>query len=108
MNSRDKGKRGELEFAAWLRERGVEARRGIQFRGGADSPDVVSDLSAVHWEVKRVERGSFYSWLAQAQRDAGSKLPVVAHRRNRGDWIAILPLEALLPLLPRSPEPEVW
>ena len=30
MNSRDKGKRGELELAAFLRERGIEARRGGQ------------------------------------------------------------------------------
>lgn len=35
MNSRNKGKRGEREFAALLREHGFDARRGQQFAGGA-------------------------------------------------------------------------
>lgn len=56
MNSRDKGKRGEREFASLLREHGFDARRGQQFAGGADSPDVVSDaLAWLHVEVKRVQ-----------------------------------------------------
>ena len=104
MNSREKGKRGELELAEFLRERGVEARRGIQFKGGADSPDVVTDLPGVHFECKRVEAGSLYTWLAQATRDAGdSRIPVVAHRRSRQDWVAILPLDALISLLKDRP-----
>jgi len=104
MNSREKGKRGELELAEFLRERGIEARRGIQFKGGADSPDVVTDLPGVHFECKRVEQGSLYAWLAQATRDAGdSRIPVVAHRRSRQDWVAILPLDALISLLKDRP-----
>lgn len=100
MNSRDKGARGERELAHFLKDRGIEARRGQQFSGGADSPDVVSDLKHVHFECKRVEAGNPYVWLAQAVRDAGdSKLPVVAHKRNNKDWIAILPLDVLIDLL---------
>jgi len=100
MNSRAKGARGERELAEWLRERGVSARRGQQFSGGTESPDVVTDLKHVHFECKRVEAGNPYDWLAQAQRDAGTnKIPVVAHKRNRKEWIAILPLEELLWLL---------
>lgn len=99
INSRHKGKCGELELAAFLRERGIQARRGQQFSGGPDSPDVVTDLAGVHFESKRCERGNPYEWLAQAIKDAAGKLPVVAHRRNRQDWIAILPLDALLDLL---------
>ena len=42
MNSKRKGKAGELEAAAELRRvLGVEARRGVQHAGGPDSPDVV-------------------------------------------------------------------
>ena len=38
LNSRRKGKVGEREFAGLLREHGFDARRGVQFAGGADSP----------------------------------------------------------------------
>ena len=39
MNSRRKGAVGEREIAKYLREHGfTEARRGQQFKGGADSP----------------------------------------------------------------------
>lgn len=99
MNSRSKGKRGELEIAAYLRERGHEARRGQQFSGGGDSPDVVSSLTNIHLEVKRVEAGNPYVWLAQAIRDAGQKMPVVVHKRNRQDWIAVVRLDDLMALL---------
>ncbi len=100
MNSRTKGKNGELELAAFLREHGFEARRGQQFSGGGDSPDVVHNIPGVHLECKRVEQGNLYDWMAQAIRDANpADIPVVAHRRNRRDWVAILPLENLLDLL---------
>lgn len=102
MNSRDKGKRGEREFAAFLRERGVEARRGQQFSGGDDSPDVVHDIPGVHFEVKRCESGSLYSWLAQAIGDAAGKMPIVAHRRNNKEWVAILPMADLLTLIGKA------
>lgn len=104
INSRAKGARGERELAEFLRAHSIEARRGQQFSGGADSPDVVTSLPGVHFECKRVEAGNPYVWLAQAQRDAGSKnIPVVAHKRNGKDWMAILPLEALLTLLKDRP-----
>lgn len=102
MNSRSKGKRGELELAAYLREHGVEARRGQQFAGGTNSPDVVTSLDGVHFECKRTERTDLYGWMAQATADAGSKLPVVAHRKNNGEWLAVLPLDKLLELLKRG------
>lgn len=99
--SRAKGKRGELELAAYLRERGIEARRGQQFSGGAGSPDVVHNLPGVHLECKRCESGNLYDWLAQAKRDAGASgaLPVIAHRKNNREWVAILPLNELLEIL---------
>jgi Holliday junction resolvase len=100
INSRQKGARGEREFAENLRSLGFDARRGQQFSGSPDSPDVITNIPGVHFEVKRVERGSLYAWLAQAQKDAGAgQIPVVAHRRNNGGWIAILPMGHLLELL---------
>jgi Holliday junction resolvase len=98
INSRAKGARGELELAAVLKEYGYEARRGQQFSGGSDSPDVVTDLPGIHIECKRVEAGNLYNWLEQAQRDAKGKTPVVMHRRTRKDWVCILTLEDFLKL----------
>jgi Holliday junction resolvase len=105
MNSREKGKRGEREFAEYLRERGFDARRGQQFSGGADSPDVVTNIPGIHFEVKRRESGSLYEWLSQAIKDAGfGKTPIVAHRKNQKEWVAILPMANLLALLSLSSE----
>jgi hypothetical protein len=99
LNSRRKGKGGELEFAELLRSHGYEARRGVQFLGGPQSPDVIHNIPGIHFEVKRCEAGNLYVWLAQAIRDAGDNTPIVAHRRNDRDWVAILPMWALLGLI---------
>jgi Holliday junction resolvase len=101
ISSRAKGKRGELELAAFLEERGYPAKRGQQFKGGGDSPDVICpDLDGIHIECKRVEIGNPYNWLAQAQADAldTGKTPVVMHRKNKQEWLAILTLEDFLNL----------
>ena len=45
---------------------------------------------------------SGYDAVAQAKRDAGDKLPVVAHRRNACEWLAILRLTDLLAILRES------
>ena len=100
MNSRDKGKRGELELSHFLTEHGFPARRGQQFSGSPDSPDVICKSLPFHFEVKRTECLSLYPAMQQAVNDAGeSSVPLVAHRRNRREWLAILRLDDLLELL---------
>jgi Holliday junction resolvase len=94
INSRTKGATGERELAKKLTETfGCEARRGQQFKGGADSPDVVTSLDGVHFECKRVERFNLYKALEQATRDAGEKVPVVCHRQSRKDWVLVVKLD---------------
>lgn len=94
MNSRAKGARAEREMAKeWVRVFGGQARRGQQFAGGTDSPDVISSHENLHLEVKRVEAGNPYVWMDQAVRDAGDKVPVVLHRRNGRDWLLIVRLD---------------
>jgi len=94
--SRDKGQRGEREFAAELsRVLGCEAHRGRQYHGGQDAPDVKTDLEGVHWEVKRCESLSLYPAMEQAVGDAGEDVPVVAHRRNNRKWLVVLELDDL-------------
>jgi Holliday junction resolvase len=90
MNSCQKGKRGEREWAAWLREYlGVLAARGRQHSGSPDSPDVISEID-VHFEVKRTERLSLYEAIGQAIRNAGERVPVVVHRRSRDEWLLVI------------------
>lgn len=86
INSREKGKAGEREFAALCRERGFEnARRGQQFNG-LDGQDVVG-LDGIHIEVKRVERLNIDEAMKQSIRDSKEgEIPIVAHRRNREEW----------------------
>ena len=100
MNSDSKGKRGELEFAHYLTENGHPARRGQQYSGSPDSPDVVCPSLPLHFEVKRTERLRLHQAMQQAVDDAGQgKVPVVAHKANRKPWIAIMHLDDLLALM---------
>lgn len=89
--SRDKGKRGERELAALLREYGYDAKRGVQYKGGTDSPDVTG-LPGIHIECKRVEALRLYDALTQAKADAGDNMPVIIHRKNDCEWVVIQPL----------------
>jgi Holliday junction resolvase len=95
--SRNKGKSGERELARELqRVLGVAARRGVQYAGGTDSPDVVTDIGNIHIECKRTECFRLYEALEQSIRDAGeSKVPVVMHRPNHRPWVVVLRLDDL-------------
>ena len=108
MNSRNKGKVGEREFASLLRENGFDARRGQQFAGGSESPDVVSDaLAWLHVEVKRVQNLNLTAACAQAEGDQArlgsngrKKLAwIVAHRRNHAPWLITMRAEFFFELL---------
>jgi hypothetical protein len=88
MNSKLKGGRGEREFAALCRDEGYSnVQRGQQFQGGIDSPDV-KGLHGIHIEVKRAERLNVNEAMHQSIQDSeGKAVPIVAHRRNREDWL---------------------
>lgn len=92
-----KGKVGEREAAAEIaRLFNVEARRGCQFAGGPSSPDIVTEIAGVHFEVKRVELFRLYEALEQAQGDSAEhEVPVVLHRKNDQPWVAVVKLDDL-------------
>lgn len=98
MNSRDKGKRGELEAAHLLKEYGYDARRGQQFSGANGDADVVG-LPGIHIEVKRVEKLNIENAVEQSVRDAreGEK-PIVLHKKNRRKWLVTMPFEEWIEL----------
>ena len=90
--SRNKGKRGERELAARLREYGYDTRRGQQYCGANGDADVIG-LPGIHIECKRTERLSLYDAVAQAKADARKgEMPVVIHRKNNSEWLVIQPL----------------
>ena len=94
--SREKGKRGEREVAQILREHGFEGRRGVQYHGGPDSPDVTG-LPGFHLEVKRVEALRLWDSYSQAVDDAADgEIPAVVHRSNDKPWIIIMGFEDFL------------
>lgn len=92
VNSRNKGAAGEREFCKFLETKGFQARRTQQYCGNTgDAADIVCpDLAEFHFEVKRVEKLNIDKALEQAIRDSGARTPVVAHRKNRGDWLITL------------------
>lgn len=98
MNSREKGKRGEIELAHELERFGYPARRGRQFCGLNGEPDVVG-VPGLHIECKRVERLDLEAAMHQSERDARpNELPVVIHRRNRENWKVTLRLDEFMRL----------
>lgn len=98
MNSRAKGKRGELELAQYLRNKGhLEARRSAQHCGKTgDAPDIVG-VDGLHIECKRVEQFRDDVSLQQAERDSrAGDLPIVMYRRNGEEWKALTRLDTFL------------
>ena len=96
-SQRDKGKQGEREVSKIAREHGfTDARRGQQYHGGGDSPDVIG-IPGIHPEVKRVEKLNLKAAMDQSVRDAADgEIPVVIHRRSREPWYITLSYESFL------------
>lgn len=95
--SRDKGKRGERQFASLCRQEGYDARRTAQVRGDRDGAADVEGLPGIHVEVKHVEKMHLYDWIGQSVRDAEKSkdggIPIVAHRKNNADWLITMRAE---------------
>jgi hypothetical protein len=87
--SRRKGKTGELEAAAFLRELfGWTTRRSQQHAGLSDSADLrVEQTPGLWWEVKRVERLNVPRTMRVAVAQCGRRTPVLMHRPSRSEWL---------------------
>ena len=98
MNSRNKGKRGELALVKKLNEFGFKTRRGQQY-SGLGVADVIG-IDGLHIECKYTAKGhgNTYEWVEQAVRDAKGLIPVVMHKKvsenSRGnEWLVTMRLE---------------
>ena len=94
MNSRAKGKRGELEAVRVWRSYGYqEVRRGVQYNGADGSADIIG-IPGIHCEVKRVEHLDLAKALRQSMLDSWAagkgELPIVMHRRNNCPWFVTM------------------
>ena len=98
-SERRKGKSGELEVAAIFTDAGFDCDRtpnsgALRIRG-----DLHGDLP-VHVEVKRQEVARPWLWAEQAATDAGAGARwLVAMRRSRSPWLAMMPLDEAVRLL---------
>ena len=98
-SERRKGAGGELEVARIFQAAGFSCDRtpnsgGLRLRG-----DLHGDLP-VHVEVKRQETARPWLWAAQARADSPAGATwLVAMRRSHDEWLAMLPLVAVVRLL---------
>ena len=113
MNSREKGKRGEIALSHILNAYGYETRRGQQFSGANGDADVVG-LPGIHIECKRVEHLNIDKALQQSIEDCYADelrqgidlIPAVFHRSNddrkkdstKGVWKVTLRLKDFMEL----------
>ena len=94
MNSKAKGKRGELEAAELLRSLGFDkTRRSAQYCGNTGEADDLIGIEGLHIEVKRCEQIRIMDWIQQAERDSTGKgsTPVVMFRRSKEPWYVAMP-----------------
>lgn len=102
INSKRKGKTGELELAKKLKEYGYDTKRSVQYNGKDGQADVVG-LPHIHCEVKRVEKLNLYDAMEQAKRDAKhGDLPAVFHRKNRCNWMVTMELTDFMKIYERG------
>lgn len=101
--SRTKGKVYERHVSNTLKAMGHTTRRGVQFQGGPDSPDVVG-IKGIHIECKHMAKVNVHAAMKQAAADAGESVPAVFHRVNRGIDCVTIPLDRLPEFLDRWDE----
>lgn len=95
INSKNKGKRGELAWSRFCRGFGYDVRRTAQFCGNneAGAADCVG-IKGVHQEVKFVERLNIQDAMDQSIRDArlaqNGEIPIVAHKRSNCEWLVTM------------------
>lgn len=107
INSRAKGARGERQWRDFLRESGFDARRGQQFCGSPDSPDVVCKALPFHFEVKCVQALNIDKAMLQAIKDSSGRPPVVAHRKDHCDWMITMKAQDWMELVKMALPPNV-
>ena len=94
VNSKNKGKRGELELVHELKARGYDVRRTAQYCGNTgDASDLVG-IPNIHIECKVREKHNIYDYIAQVDRDKkDDELGCVFIKSNRKKWLVLMDLD---------------
>lgn len=83
--SRTKGHNFEREMAKHFQKLGfIKARRGIQYRDGAECPDVVN-VGDIWVECKIGARPNIKAAMEQASKACGRMRPIAITKWNRGE-----------------------
>ena len=102
INSKKKGKSGELEVMHLLKERGYNnVRRTAQYCGNNGEEDVgdLTGLDYMHIEVKRVQNLNLYNAYLQAKRDSkNNNRHLVFHRKNNQKWLVSMDFDTFIEL----------
>lgn len=102
INSKQKGKRGELQIASLFREWGYDAHRSAQYKGNTGQAPDIEGVPYIHCEVKFQERMSLYDWMEQSENDARAEgagnLPVVIHKANNKPVLVTMTFESWIQL----------
>lgn len=98
INSKLKGKNGELEFCRLCHAEGYnDVHRTAQYRGNTGQAGDVEGLEGIHVEVKRNERLNILEAMEQSVRDCEAsgkgETPIVAHRKNNSPWLITMRAE---------------
>ena len=98
-NSRQKGKRGELEAAHAINEvlPGAKARRAQQYSGTESTADLIAEgLPNLYLEVKRRQSMNLHKVFDESEENCGGLAPVVIHRKDNTEWLVSFKLEDLV------------
>lgn len=96
-NPKRKGNAGERELRKYLHQHGLVGAARTEGSGRFGDGDI-KGVPQLHIEAKRVERINLYAAYAQAEGDLGlgPEVPIVFHRRNRGNWMVFLSADDFL------------
>ncbi len=97
MNSRRKGKEGELQVVHIAEAAGLPCRRSGDT--GQAGGDLAFEVDHVYVESRWRKQLRVREWLREVAGKAGDKLPVLAFRENRMPWYAAVPLADLFRLI---------
>lgn len=112
INSKQKGKRGELELVHVLNGYGFDTHRSVQYNGREEDgqADLVG-LDGIHVECKYTNALRLYDAVDQAVRDSSTtgrgELPIVFHRKSKKPWVVIMPLDVFVQLYNNQKEPKL-
>lgn len=94
-SQRNKGKAGERELAAAIRDAtGWDVRRRVRQHDGDSDLEGVPGWCVESKRHKSAQRGDIRAWWAQtvAQAQRANALPVLFYRRDLDEWRAVWPV----------------